>query len=249
MRLCLALLIVLFAATHASTSYARPQQIIAYAYHLKPPFITDLGSENGLYYDLSKQLSDEKFEVYTVFVPRKRIDKLLLNPDFNGIIIGVHPKWFDDKDKKRYLWSKPFYRDLDEFISLKSSAFDYQRPSSLHGKSLAGVSGFYYVHIEPLVKARKIQRFDTIGEQEVIKMVMRGRADIGIVSRSTLDYMKLHNQFDNIENLHVSSKPHDAFNRHILIPPNSPQLLQHINAKIESMPSDPDWQRTQSRYR
>lgn len=220
---------------------AKQHYIRAYAYHLKPPFITDLGAEQGLYYDLSRFLSESTgYEFYTVFVPRKRIDKMLEDNQLEGIVIGVNPKWFGDVQQKKYLWTQPFFKDRDEFISLRSDPFDYKGAESLSGKTLAGVRGFIYANIEPLVEQNQIQRFNTIGEEEVIKMVVKGRAFTGIVSRSTFDY--LYPRISEMKNLYISKQPHDQFERKILVPKNRSELYNKLESKLSQIDNDPRWQ-------
>jgi polar amino acid transport system substrate-binding protein len=219
---------------------AEQRYVTAYAYHLKPPFIANLSTEQGLYYDLSRFLSqNSEYEFYTVFVPRKRIDKLLANNQLDGIVIGVNPKWFADVQQEKYRWTQSFFTDKDEFISLKSQPFDYTGADSLAGKTLAGVRGFVYANIEPALAQNSMRRFNTIGEEEVINMILMGRANTGIVSRSTFDY--LIPRIPDMQNLHISAQPHDKFERKILVPKNNPKLYAEIELKLAQLQQNQRW--------
>lgn len=227
---------------------AEQRYVTAYAYHLKPPFITNLSAEQGLYYDLSRFLSqNSEYEFYTVFVPRKRIDKLLADNQLDGIVIGVNPKWFADVQKVKFRWTQSFFEDKDEFISLNTQPFDYSGADSLAGKTVAGVRGFVYANIQPALAQNRMQRFNTIGEEEVINMILKGRADTGIVSRSTFDY--LYPRIPDMQKLYISAQPHDQFERKILVPKNEPKLYAEIETKLIEMRQDPRWLAILSGYK
>jgi hypothetical protein len=51
------LAVTLLTAIVGFSCMAEQRHVTAYAYHLKPPFITNLSAEQGLYYDLSRFLS------------------------------------------------------------------------------------------------------------------------------------------------------------------------------------------------
>lgn len=234
------LAVTLLTAMIGFCCFAEQRYVTAYAYHLKPPFITNLSAEQGLYYDLSRFLSqNSEYEFYTIFVPRKRIDKLLADKQLDGIVIGVNPKWFADIHQQKYHWTQSFFEDRDEFISLKTQRFDYSGADSLAGKTLAGVRGFIYANIEPALAQNRMQRFNTIGEKEVINMILKGRANTGIVSRSTFDY--LYPRIPAMQNLYISERPHDQFERKILVPKNKTKLHAEITAKLTEIQQDPRW--------
>ncbi|MFC6441571.1 ABC transporter substrate-binding protein [Bowmanella sp. JS7-9] len=250
MRLTLPSVLILF-LTLASASVVRSQSVQlvpAYAYHLKPPFILDITAEKGLYFDLSTVLSTPgKIEFYTVFVPRKRIERMLESKKLDGIIIGVNPTWFGDLNENKYHWSPAFFHDRDEFISLPKNHFEYVDDESLQGHILAGVRGFYYHHVESLVRNNNMQRIDTIGEHEVLQLILRERADIGIVSRSTFDYLRTH-EHPEFNLLHVSTKPHDSFARRILIMPENKELAEYIDTRLQSEDFRQRWQAVLDSY-
>ena len=234
-RFCLLTLLCI-----SSSATAQKQSIIAYTYHLKPPFITGLAEEQGLYFDLSVLMSQQKeYEFFTVFMPRKRLDKILEQGKLDGIVLGANPVWFKDKAQTKYFWSSPFLSDRDEFVSLPSLAFEYRGAQSLLGRTLAGVRGYFYVNIEPLVTDGKIRRFDSIGENEVLQMVLKGRADIGIVSRSTFDYIRQKKPELNL--LYISQQPHDQFNRHIMVPKDLPEVYENLEGLLSSESFQDKW--------
>ncbi|MFC3096049.1 ABC transporter substrate-binding protein [Alteromonas sediminis] len=232
-----------------SVAFAEEKPVVsAYAYHLKPPFIIDPLQESGLCYDYSRLLSElSDVEFFTLFIPRKRLNRLLSDGGFDGIVLGANPLWFKDADKKKYLWSDPLIKDRDEFISLKSSKFDYVDPKSLLRHSLAGVRGFYYGKVEKAKAYGPIKRFDTIGEKEVLDMVVKGRADIGIISRSTLNYMRSLKPSE-YEVLYLSRVPHEEYSRYVMLPNKRQKLHTKIVALMRSPEYQARWKKLVAKY-
>ena len=233
-------LIVFIVFSSAANALER-QVITLYAYHLKPPFIVDIANEKGLYYDLASYLNarQKKYEFHTVFLPRKRLDRYLANNKLDGLVIGVSPVWFNDKSETRYLWSDSFYKDRDLVISSAQKPIDYQYPNSLLNTRIAGVRGFKYFGIDPLVTSGKIVREDTVGEYEVVEMVLKNRSDAGIVSESTLLYLNARNNWQGL--LYYASTPHDQYKRRILIPQEFSDVLNTINPLVKNIKTDSLW--------
>ena len=219
-----------------------------YVYHLKPPFIVSNTNMLGLYFDFSAYLNTktDKYHFETVFVPRKRIETMLSTKKLNGILLGVNPIWFKDKDETKYLWTENIYQDKDEFVSLLENPVEYLGTESLTGKVLGGIRGFYYFGIDEQVKQGEITRYDTIGEYELLQMVLLKRVDVGIVSRSTLDYLikakGWHGRF------HISKQPHDKYERRILVPHYKKGIYDEITPIIKKINDDPFWQTILRQY-
>jgi len=216
-------------------------EVKIYAYHLKPPFIIDKNKRVGLYYDFSRYLNliQKQFHFKTIFMPRKRIELLINNEKLEGILIGVSPIWFKDKNQTRFLWTHSIFDDQDEIVSLIKTPFDFQGPHSLSGKTLAGVLGFSYFGIDEWVNKGEIKRDDTIGEKQVLLKILHQRADVGIVSRSTLNYILPKEGWEN--KFYISPLPHDIYQRKILIPHKYHSVYQAINPITKNMASDEQW--------
>lgn len=219
-----------------------------YAYHLKPPFIVSEENHQGLYYDFSEYLNEksQQYTFTTVFVPRKRVELMVNNGQLDGMLLGVNPIWFGDKQEKRFLWSANIYHDQDEMISLSKTPTEYTGPASLKGKVLGGVRGFSYFGVDDLVKSGEVERHDTIGEREILMMLLAGRVDVGIVSRSTYQYLLRKENWQNI--FHLSQQPHDNYQRRLMAPLQLKNIFEHIAPMIEKLPDDPKWQAILDKY-
>jgi polar amino acid transport system substrate-binding protein len=232
----------------AKTVAADKENVDVYVYHLKPPFIVNNSYELGLYFDFSTYLNSksEKYHFETVFVPRKRIETMLNSDKLDGILLGVNPTWFKDKAETKYLWTSSVYQDQDDVVSLAEKAVEYTEPKSLEGKILGGVRGFYYFGINEQVSQGNITRHDTIGEYELLQMIMLQRVDIGIVSRSTLEYLMKAKGWQ--DKFYMSKQPHDKYERRVLVPHYKKALFDEISPIIKELPDDPFWKSILKQY-
>lgn len=231
------LLLLTCGATYAES----PTIVPLYTYHNKPPFITKLDEQQGLYFDLADYFN-QKQSIYlfeTVYLPRKRLDYLIKNQKLDGVVIGVSPTWFDDKSEQKFNWLPSIYNDRDEFVSLKTSPFEFVDSTSFQGKAVAGVSGFYYHGINESVDAEQLLRVDTIGERQVLTLIEKGRADFGIVSRSVFVYMRKHSELKDI--YHFSQVPHDAYDRRGFLMKPYKKLATTLFPIMAAMPDDESW--------
>lgn len=237
---------LLFFLTQASAE--EKINVDVYVYHLKPPFIVSNTYELGLYFDFSTYLNTktDKYHFETVFVPRKRIETMLASHKLNGILLGVNPIWFKDKAETKYYWTPAIYEDQDEFVSLQENAVEYSGAKSLAGKILGGVRGFYYFGVDELVKQGDITRYDTIGEYELLQMLILKRVDVGIVSRSTIDYLVKAKNWQS--KFYLSKQPHDKYQRRILIPHYKKAVYDELAPIVSSLVEDPAWQKILDKY-
>ncbi|MDP3814290.1 ABC transporter substrate-binding protein [Pseudomonas sp.] len=227
---------------------AEPRHITVYAYHLKPPFIVDQHQEQGLYYDFSAFLNSkgDAYRFRTQFVPRNRVEHDLAHQRFDGVLLGVNPIWFQDQAEKKYLWTPGIFEDQDEIVSLIETRFDYQGPQSLIGKKLGGVLGFSYFGVDTLAAKGHIARINTVGEREVLEMLLKGRVDAGIVSRSTLNYLVAREGWQG--RFYLSRQPHDTFSRRVLVLRRDQELYDYLLPILQGLQTDKDWQAILRKY-
>jgi polar amino acid transport system substrate-binding protein len=232
-------------AVAAYKENASTRVVTAYSYHLKPPYIIDEKVGSGLYFDLLALLSDNEIQYQLAYMPRKRINQLLERDALNGIIIGVSPHWFSDRNRTKYLWTAPFIEDKDEIISHRRSPFEF-RIHALTGRTMAGVRGLFYVGLNDATTSGRLARFDTESEEQIIDMIHHQRVDFGVVSRSTLNY--LHDKNSYVNSLFISTIPHETYYRHMLVPHKLQSVETHLSHKLESELKAQAWKNVLDRY-
>ena len=243
LRLFLLMLVLLLPATAAGA------EITLYAYHLKPPYLIDRERHVGLYYDLARYLNERiaNHTFKTVYLPRRRLEHDLEVGRLHGLVVGVNPAWFKDETRARYLWSPPFLRDEDVVVSLLEHPVDYEGPESLVGRTVGLSMGYYYFGIDELVRAGRIQRDDAINEESSLDKLARRRIDATVVTQRTFDYlMRLRPEWAG--KFRIARKPHDQFDRMILVPKEFAHLLPDLNAALGPATHDPAWQKFLRQY-
>lgn len=120
------------------------QTLPLYAYHLKPPYLSDLQRREGLYFDFAEMLSLRApgLRFRTEYLPRRRLDQELAAGRLDGLVLGVHPTWFRDPERRIHLWSPPFMHDADVVVSRQEQPVIYTGPASLTGLRLALPRGY-----------------------------------------------------------------------------------------------------------
>jgi len=220
-----------------------------YVYHQQPPYIIHFEQQSGLYFDFVKRLNalSDNYNFEVTFIPRKRVEYMLDNHSMDGILLGVNPKWFKDKNETKYLWSSVIFNDRDEIVSLKSNSVEFSGPESLAGMVIGGVRGFYYYGINELVLAKRAMRVDTVSEPDLFTMLIKQRVAVTIISRLTFDYMVKRNNWQN--DFYLSSTPHDVFERRILIPKNMTSIYPHLQLIISKVQQYEAWQKVIASYK
>lgn len=222
------------------------QEVLLLTYHLKAPFIVDLGMQKGLYFDLAHYFNQRssKYWYKTEFVPRKRLDAMLERP-FPHVVVGVQRVWFK-KYAERMRFTKPILHDSDVFISLKKNPITDVTPKGLKGKTLIGVQGYRYVGIEQALNNAELLRVDTLQEAHVLDMLRLGRGDFAIISMSTLNYSFQQGEDKNL--FYIAEQPHESINRSLMFSSADLALQQELDELVDIMQDDPQWLSLLAKY-
>ncbi|WP_105167948.1 substrate-binding periplasmic protein [Pseudoalteromonas sp. T1lg23B] len=213
---------------------AAKQVVTIYAYHLKAPYIIDVEQEQGLYFDFALLLNQYQSEhVFKIeFMPRKRLNRDIEQSTLDGLIIGVNPVWFRDRQQKKFAWSEPFMTDRDEFVSNIKAPFEFAGQASLYGKTIGGVRGYHYFQVAPAVKIGKADQLETSTELQLLEMVVKQRLEIAVISKSTMNYLLAMNKHWDSE-IHLSEQPHESYTRSLLAPKDMSHLIELINGVLQ----------------
>jgi polar amino acid transport system substrate-binding protein len=233
MKLALALLLL------ASLSCSAAEKVILYSQYDFAPFWQN---GRGLTPDLAQaltQYSHGRYLFEVQILPRKRLDAILEQPDWQGVVPWVNPPWFHDEAKTRFIWSANMMSDADLIIS--NSLLKYRGPSSLYGKRLGGILGHRYAEIEQGIKDGKIFRDDAPNQESNLKKIQAGRVDVIFVAYSSWGAL-LQNTPNETRGLIVADQPRSVYQRQLLITPNNPALSKYLLSTVEALNRDPSWQ-------
>lgn len=244
MRSLLTLLILLLlssptVALHAAEGHKTT--VIVYFYHDMPPYVIESKRNIGLYYDFVRMLNQEQkqWQFEAQFLPRVRIEYMLNHDLLPGILLGVNPLWFKDPDKKRFYWSPAILTDQDILVSRKANKVDYQAPSSLFGKRISGIRGYYYFGISEAAETGQLKLSDNSDMKAVLDEVLKTGSDAGIVSEAFFNYTSKNRGWEQY--LYAAPTPHDRFTRHLLIPQRYPELRAPLITLTEQLNKNSYW--------
>lgn len=238
-------LFIVFLTLTSSSSLSAAEKIEIATHYDYLPWISGTSSNSGMTALLTKKLNligKGKYIFSFRFYPRKRLDKFLEKKS-TLIIPWVHPNYFSDKTKTKYLWSDEIAKDESYFISLNSNKFEYSGIESFKGKRFSATLGHNYADMESEIASGNLYREDAPSLENSVNKLLSGRRnlDFAVIDRSTLAALGKNNSF-KINDFYISKKPRaPAFSRHILIPKDRPDLLKFINSSIKTLASDPEW--------
>ena len=239
----LAILILVGSIGHASA-----RDVSVWVYHNFPPYIVDMGREEGISFDLVRYLNDRADGAFTFHVevlPRLRLN-YRLNLEVPGIVLWANPAWFGDKEQTRYLWTSPILADSNVVISPRNSAFEYAGPDSLANMSLVGVRGHSYPGVDDLVADGRVVRFDVSAENHLMHFIATGRGDVAIIADSAARYhVKRYGLEDAV---HFSETPHSRYSRNILVQPQLEDVHVFLQDTLPNLIASKDWSATVRSY-
>lgn len=254
MRLFFQLCSLFILGISLSSSLHAKDVVKVYTYHDKPPYFIHLKNDtesnhSGIYYDFINYLNTQQSKVIfkLKFMPRIRLENELKQNQLDGIVIGVNPLWFSDKNREKYLWSHPIMIDQDIFIVNKNSRILSPEVEELIGLKIALTRGSYYKGISELIKKRAIDLAATNTAQQNLEMLAYKRADITIMSQLTAKYF-----FNNLypkKQFRVLDQPHDTFERMLLIPNNQSHLYKELNQITMTALSDKRWTKQLNKWK
>lgn len=222
------------------------EKIIIYTHYEAAPFLN--AQHQGLTADLARELTQRsagKYQFEVQVTPRKRIDFILNDPQWQGLVPWVNKAWFKDEVDSRFAWSAPLLKDADLVLSYQPLV--YQGTDSLVGLRFGGILGHRYVDLERAITDGQIQRDNALNELGNIKKLKLNRVDFLFLSYS--NWIAILSQNPSlVKGLHIAKKPRNIFERSLLISPNHSQLVQYVQRTVDQLNDDPRWLKKLSPY-
>lgn len=227
---------------------AAAQKVIpAYNTYQSVPF--QVGGEGGLAADLVDYLNSHlkgKYVFKLEAMPRDKFNQTVLGQKgFEGVSMFLAPAFVGDVEKKKYLWTSSLMTDQNLIVSNPAKKVEYSGPDSLKGLKFGGVTGNRYAGLENIPRAA-----DTAAELTNLKNAASGEIDVTLVPESIFRYYlkTASNARFGLDKLHVSSKTHATFTRHLFVAPEQAELAKDLEGVVSKMGSDPAWKETLAKY-
>lgn len=237
--------VALFLTLFLFSFLAEAKDVVMHFYQQTPPFET--APKQGYLHDLVRYIdqNDSTHNYHLVFMPRELINRLIEKNLFQGIVVGANPAWFDDIKKTKYLWTTSIIEDANELISDLTYAFEYTGLKSLHGLTLGGIRGHYYVGIDPLVKQGIVYRDDVNRVTQNLRKATSGRVNVSVINRSFLQFYLL----DHEQSFYISSQPYGVHEKQILFTQEHEAIHRLVNKILTKAKQKGDLEKLLDSYR
>lgn len=220
------------------------QSIPLWTYYADPPFAVEADAAGvSLTVKLAAWLSQQsagRYRFEARQLPRRRLDLLLEQPDWQGVVAWANPVWFSDEAQNKYLWSRPYMSDADLVVSSRLRPVRFDGIDSLAGLTFGGIAGHRYADLEALLQAGKIVREDAHKERQNLERLRLGRIQVTFLQASSLPYYR-HEIADFDRWLYIARQPRSTYARHLFTGRGNQALMQFLNASLDALKEDREW--------
>ncbi len=222
---------------------AATERIALYTYYPDPPFAA--GSEDSFTDTLAAWLTERsagKYAFVPTQVPRRRLEMMVKDPHWTGIVAWANPLWFGKDAEQRYSWTRPYMLDANLVVSLRANPVDFTSDQSLAGHKLGTVLGYTYPDLDLALRSGALSKEDSLSEFSNLLKLKGGRVDVAFLQASSVTYFK--KKLPDFEAwAYLASKPRTVFTRRLFIRPGQPELLDFLNAQMSALVADKTWRK------
>lgn len=226
------------------TAVSAAEKIQLLTYYTSPPFAVDMVPAAGSYtlrlaHWLS-QWSGGRFEFVPRQVPRLRLDLMLANPEWRGVVAWANPQWFADAEQQGLLWSSVLMRDRDLRVSRQADKVLFAQGHPLRAARFGGISGHQYQYLEAEFRSGLLVREDAQNELSNVLKLQHKRVDLILLQASSLPYLRAQLP-DFARWAYVDPQPQAEFERFLFTSRNNPDLLAFLNQALPNLVKNPAW--------
>lgn len=246
---CLSLCALLGGLLLAASASAEPVVVeTAMTDAAQPPMV--VGDNKGLAADLvaALNISQQRYHFRYQLLPTLRMRKQMAAGQihislFNNVAWGFEPG--------TVAASNELLADADHFIALNQPGRDERFFDGVGAVPMVGVRGFHY-HYAGYEQSEAVLdlRFNTrlmTSEPAVVSAVLRGQAEIGVVSAALLNYLA-GQQPEQFAQLLLSQRVDSRFSRHLVVSNRSPIDVPTLNRLLGCLAANGSLQAIYSRY-
>lgn len=173
-------------------------------------------------------------------MPRLRLNRIVAQADWQGVVAWANPLWFADPERQRFLWSSALMSDRNVLVSRQVDhvLFPVQEPAQ--PLRLGGISGHFYADLDPFIQRGLLLREDAQNDLSNVLKLQHGRVDIVVVQASSLAY--LHTQmadFDQWASISPTLQP--SYQRYLFTSTANPQLMAFLQQALLQLAQAPEW--------
>ncbi|HET6719840.1 MAG TPA: transporter substrate-binding domain-containing protein [Rhodocyclaceae bacterium] len=190
----------------------------------------------GLTIELIDQLNrvQDRFDFqFELTSPRRRYE------DFSSgridVIFFENPEWGWTARGIKLGSSREFLRDSEVFVALAASGRDERYFAALNGRSIAGIYGYHYAFAkfidDPKILEQDYRMSLVYSNFASIQLVLSGRVDLAIVTRSYLDRFLRENPQDAARLL-VSKRTDQIYSLRALVREQAPISVEEIEVLL-----------------
>ncbi|NMP32514.1 amino acid ABC transporter substrate-binding protein [Thalassotalea sp. M1531] len=204
---------------------------VGFGAHNSPPYALIKGEVNtgGVIADIIGEISDSlDINSRFVFVPRKRIEKYLLDGTIDFYLIS-NPKWISHN---ALIWTIPIFKEKNVIVVKKESK-DYETLEDLHQKTVGTIRGFVYPSLTEAFDTQYISRTDVRSLKLNFERLSKGWIDGFIDSDILIDYVfKEHNYDDDFKVASYLVSEHLIYG---VLSPKSDISIEEINNALDKL--------------
>lgn len=187
--------------------------------------------EQGIYYDLMKQLSDltqMKFE--WKHYPYARLDMLFRKGHIH-VEVGSSPLWTAHKSVPG-IYTQNFYILEDVVVFREGNLISVTSTQDIIGKKIGMVRGYSFPQFQKLFDEGSAVRLDATNELKLLDMLLHGRIDQIFISRDLLRY---HQKISQKYRALVAGDVVGSYEIGIRVNPEYKNLLPPLNQAITEL--------------
>lgn len=235
-------------ALGATLAAGAATEVPVYNTYLGPPFLDAQGGlARELVTELNRRLGGE-YILRLENLPRARLTRDILSKEpFRGVVVLLNPRFINDAERSKYLWSEPLFVDRNVLVfNRPPPALDAKE---LRGLRFGGVMDSRYRGIDDLVGQGVVVREDAPNELASLRKLADGRVDFVHMNRPMFLAHLGHMDPKEAQKLHAVPAPWlPEFTRHIMVGTAEPVLAQRLFAIVRELKNDAAWKRTLEKY-
>ncbi len=235
----------------SSASAARPREILVGGYHFPPYLIKPEEQEQGLTPDLVAQLNRLQARFHFSIVPTSAARRYRdLEQGRYDLMLFEDPDW--GWNGVRYQGIDMRTSDAEVYIARTQPGRGQAFFDDLAGKRLALYNGYHYgfagFNADPEYLFKRFSATLTYSHDSNLLMVLHGRADIAVVTRSYLDLLFAREPALR-DNLLVSRRIDQEYHLYAMLRPDAPITRDEMAGLLQNLQDDEAFQRLLAKYR